>query len=151
MNERETKWDKRFLQLAKFISSWSKDPSTKVGAVITDDNKIVSVGYNGFPKNIADDIRLQDREVKYQFIVHGEINAIHHANRSLKGCTLYTYPFMPCARCGSQIIQTGIERIVSIENNNERWRDSFNVSQILFKEAGIKLHLYSSNEVGIEI
>jgi dCMP deaminase len=87
------KWHNRFLDLAKFISGWSKDPSTKVGAVIVDKNKrIVSVGYNGFPKDVKDDNRLYDRESKYLIIIHAEINAILFANKSLDDCILYTYP-----------------------------------------------------------
>lgn len=137
------KWDNRFLQLAKFISEWSKDPSTKVGAVITDqNNRIVSVGYNGFPQDIPDDNRLKDRETKYKIIIHGEMNAILFANRSLKSCVLYTYPFMPCPRCASMIIQAGIKRVVSYNNMPKRWENEFAISQNLFKEANIKLTLY---------
>jgi len=137
------KWDYRFLDLAEFISSWSKDPSTKVGAVITDnENRIVSVGYNGFPRNISDDNRLENRETKYKIIVHGEVNAILFANKSLKFCTLYTYPFMPCPRCASMIIQTGISRVVSYNNMPDRWAEEFELSKHLFKEANVELKLY---------
>lgn len=136
-------WDARFLGLAEFISEWSKDPSTKVGAVIVDhENRIVSLGYNGFPKNISDDSRLEDREIKYNIIVHGEMNAILFANKSLEFCTLYTYPFMPCSRCSSMIIQTGIQRVVSYNNMPDRWKNEFELSHSLFKEAGIELELY---------
>lgn len=134
------KWHNRFLDLAKFISSWSKDPSTQVGAVIVDKNKrIVSVGYNGFPQGVDDDHRLHDRQAKYLMIIHGEMNAILFANKSLEDCTLYTYPFMPCPRCSSMIIQTGIKTVVAPVNNNERWEKEFVESRTLFKQAGIKL------------
>lgn len=134
------KWDSRFLDLAEFISGWSKDPSTKVGAVIADDdNRIVSVGYNGFPQNILDNQRLEDRETKYKIVVHGEINAILFANKSVKGCTLYTVPFEPCPRCAGLIIQSGIKRVVSRQNNNTRWEEDFKMSRQLFKEAGVLL------------
>lgn len=137
------KWDHRFLDLAKLVSSWSKDPSTQVGAVITDkNNRIVSIGYNGFPQNVADDERLHDRDNKYKIIVHGEMNAILFANKSLENCTLYTYPFMPCPRCGAMIIQTGIKRIVSFTDAPERWKSEFEISKKLFKEANIELILY---------
>lgn len=137
------KWDHRFLDLAELISAWSKDPSTKVGAVISDENnRIVSIGYNGFPQDIFDDDRLQDRDIKYKIIVHGEMNAILFANKSLQFCTLYTYPFMPCPRCASMIIQTGIQRVVSYNNMPERWKDEFELSKLLFKEAGVELELY---------
>lgn len=137
------KWDYRFLDLAELVSGWSKDPSTKVGAVISDENnRIVSIGYNGFPQDISDDNRLQDRDTKYKIIVHGEMNAILFANRPLQFCTLYTYPFMPCPRCASMIIQTGIQRVVSYNNMPDRWKDEFELSKSLFKEAGVELKLY---------
>jgi dCMP deaminase len=140
---KSSKWDLRFLDLSEFISSWSKDPSTKVGAVITDNNnRIISVGYNGFPQDIVDDGRLEDRETKYKIIVHGEMNAILFANRSLHNCTLYTYPFMPCPRCAGMVIQTGIKRVVSYNHMPERWANEFEVSQQLFEESGIELTLY---------
>lgn len=137
------KWDYRFLDLAELVSGWSKDPSTKVGAVISDkNNRIVSIGYNGFPQNIHDDNRLENRETKYKIIIHGEMNAILFANKSLQFCTLYTYPFMPCPRCASTIIQTGIHRVVSYNIMPDRWKNEFELSQFLFKEAGIELKLY---------
>lgn len=137
------KWDSRFLDLAKFISSWSKDPSTQVGAVITDsNNRVISIGYNGFPQNIKDDSRLSVRKDKYQIIVHGEVNAILFANTPLKDCSIYTYPFMPCPRCAGMIIQAGIKRVVSYNNMPDRWKADFEISSNLFKEAKIELQLY---------
>jgi dCMP deaminase len=140
------KWDYRFLDLAEFISSWSKDPSTKVGAVITDsDNRIISVGYNGFPKDIHDyQEMLNDRETKYNMIIHGEMNAILFANRSLLDCTLYTYPFMPCPRCASIIIQSRIKRVVSYKNSIDRWEKDLKLSRWLFKQANVELIEYDA-------
>ena len=141
-----SKWDNRFLDMAKLVASWSKDPSTQVGAVIVDyNNRVVSIGYNGLPKDIIDHPnRLNDRNLKYKMIVHGEMNAILFANKSLEFCTLYTYPFMPCPRCASMIIQTGIYRVVSYNNIPERWKDEFALSQTLFQEADIELKLYET-------
>lgn len=136
------KWDLRFLDLAKFISGWSKDPSTQVGAVIVDpDKRIVSLGYNGFPININDNERLQDRETKYKIIIHAECNALMFANKSVEGCTLYTYPFIPCPKCAGMLIQSGIKRIVSYNNEPDRWKDDFKISHQLFSEASINLIL----------
>jgi dCMP deaminase len=135
-------WDKRFLELAELVSSWSKDPSTKVGAVIVDDqNIIVSVGFNGFPKGIKDNDRLNHRDSKYQIIVHAENNALMFAKRPLDGCTIYTYPFMPCPRCAGMIIQSGIKRVVSYKNTTDRirWELDFSISRELFNEANIQL------------
>ena len=90
------KWDERFMKLAEHVASWSKDPSTKVGAVIVDEqHRIVSLGSNGFPKGIADDTRLDDRAKKYEIVVHAEINAILFANKPVGNCTLYVYPLPP--------------------------------------------------------
>ena len=140
---RTDKWDRRFLELAKFVSSWSKDPSTKVGAVITDDRfRVISVGYNGLPQGVEDsDERLNNRELKYKLVVHGEINALLFAGRSVRGGTLYTWPFMPCSNCAAQVVQAGIHRVVAPYSDNPRWKDGFKLSEDLFKEAEVNLIL----------
>jgi dCMP deaminase len=132
------------MNLAAFVAmEFSKDPSTKVGAVICDeDNRVVSIGYNGFPKGIKDDDRLQDREKKYPLIVHAEINAILFATKSLKNCTLYTYPFLPCPRCAGPVIQSGINRVISYKSTNKRWVKDFQISREMFEESGIILCEY---------
>jgi dCMP deaminase len=145
MSLQSYKWDQRFLDMAKLVASWSKDPSTKVGAIISDNNnRIVSIGYNGFPINVNDDERLNDRETKYKIIIHAECNALMFANKSVEGYTLYTYPFMPCPKCAGMIIQSGIKRIVSYNNEPERWKNDFKISHQLFDEAEINLTLYST-------
>ena len=134
------KWDKRFMDMAKLVSTWSKDPSTKVGAVIADsDKRVVSVGYNGFPKKISDNCRLNSRETKYNIVIHAEMNALAFANKTVDSCTLYTYPFEPCPRCAGMIIQCGITRIVSLANQNERWEKDFELSRKLFRESNVVL------------
>ena len=137
------KWDKRFLGLAEHVSAWSKDPSTKVGAVITDcNNRIISIGYNGFPKGVDDSTeRLENREIKYKIVIHGERNALLFARRDLKDCKIYTWPFMPCSPCASMIIQSGISEVISTFSDNPRWIEDFKLSETLFKEAGVKLRL----------
>lgn len=136
-------WDKKFLELAAEVGGWSKDPSTKVGAVIVDsDNTIVSMGYNGFPRGVKDDFRLDDRDTKYKLIVHAEANAIVHAKRCLKNCTIYTMPFMPCSRCAGLIIQAGIQRVVSMECYEPRWIENFKLSNKVLREAGIVVELF---------
>jgi len=138
------KWDLRFLEMARSAAGWSKDPSTKVGAIIVDDDKrVISVGYNGFPKGVTDDERLDDREEKYKMIVHAERNALLFANKDVKICSIYTYPFMPCSVCAGMIIQAGIKRVVTVENNNSRWQKDFVVSRQMFKESEIDLIQYS--------
>lgn len=141
------KWDVRFLSLAREISTWSKDPSTKCGSVIVDSykNRIVSTGYNGFPRYIADTPKLlNDREEKYKRVIHCEMNAILFAKENLEGFTLYTWPDMSCVRCAAHVIQTGIGTIVYPVFNGahlmaERWGKEFEVAEQLFKEANIEM------------
>lgn len=147
------KWDLRFLSLAKEISTWSKDPSTKVGALIARPNMTISsLGFNGLPRKVLDySERLMDRNLKYEMVVHGEINAIIHAKEDLTGFTLFTYPFQPCSRCASLIVQAGITRVVSIHPiDNEtvaRWSQNFSIAKTIFREALVSLDLYSHREL----
>jgi dCMP deaminase len=146
------KWDKRFLGLAEHIAGWSKDPSTKVGAVIADrHNRVVSVGYNGLPRGVEDSgKRLSDRTLKYPLTIHAEENAILFANRSLDGCTLYVWPLPPCAPCAAKIVQVGITLVVSVMADADaagRWTDSNVLAWQLFKEAGVKLALIKREEL----
>lgn len=138
---KQAKWDTRFLELACLVSSWSKDPSTKVGVVIADpQNRVVSMGYNGFPRGIRDTSqRLSDRDLKYKMVVHAESNAIIHAGRDLHGCTLYNWPFMPCSTCAGLVIQSGISRVVTKYDSTPRWQESFRITESLFAEAGVEL------------
>ena len=139
------KWDSRFLELAKHISEWSKDPSTKVGCVVVgEDREIRSTGFNGFPRGIEDDpTRLGDRDQKYPLICHAEENAIMHAARigvSLKGNTAYvTWP--PCSRCSRSLIQAGVKEVVypSDVDVPERWKEDFEISTGMLNEAGIRV------------
>jgi len=109
-----SEWDARFLRMAREIATWSKDPSTKVGAVIADPkNRIVSLGYNGLPRSVADTAhRLEDRETKNRIVVHAEENAILFAGRPLQFCSIYVWPFATCAHCAALIVQVGINRVV---------------------------------------
>lgn len=137
----QSDWHWRFLDLARYISNWSKDPSTKVGAVIVDDHRrIISTGYNGLPQGVADTHdRYATREIKYEMIVHGEVNAMLFAKQDLAGTTLYTWPFMPCNRCAGLIIQSGIRRVIAPYCDNERWAASFAMTQSMFSEAELEL------------
>lgn len=136
------KWDKRFLEVAKQIASWSKDPNKSVGCVVVDDDhNQLSGGYNGFPRGVADDARLSDHDIKLKIIVHAEANAVATAARnghSLKGGTIYcTFP--PCSQCASLLIQTGIKRVVSLNPPMQsKWMPDILLAQQLFKEAGVE-------------
>lgn len=139
-------WDDRFLALATLVAGWSKDPSTKTGCVIVrPDRTIASLGYNGFPRGVADDPdRLADRPTKYAMTVHAEVNAIVAAREPLTGCSAYVHPWPPCAPCTAAVIQAGVVRIVAPEptpEQRERWGDSFVMSETMLREVGVELVL----------
>lgn len=138
------KWNKRFLELAQHISSWSKDPSTQVGAVIVnpESRNILSIGYNGFPKGIHDDDRYYNRELKYQLVVHAEMNAIYNATLngiSLMGATLFVHGLPVCSDCAKGIAQVGIKEVIMpMQMIPENWKISWLKTQSLFNEVGIR-------------
>ena len=138
------KWDQRFLQLAGHVSEWSKDPSTRCGAVIVrPDKTIASLGFNGFPRHIADDHKLHERPLKYQRIIHAEMNALLFLREQVIGYTMYVWPMTPCNRCAAHIIQAGITRIVTLPLKKEldHWLDPVQISTDMFYEAGINITL----------
>jgi len=135
-------WDKTFLNLCDEIAQRSKDPSTKVGACIVDDKKrIVSMGYNGFPRGCNDAAPFyEDRAVKLMRTIHAEVNAIITAGRAVDGYTLYVSPLHPCANCAAIIVQSGIKRVVyKASNDVPRWADSFQHAAMMFLEAGVSV------------
>jgi len=141
------KWDERFIELAKLISTWSKDNSTRCGSVIVDkEHRVVSVGYNGFPRGCDDnDDIYSDRPRKLLRVVHAEANAILSARRSVEECSIYVYPFTPCSQCMSLIIQSGIQQIITLHPSagvSERWKESLEESEVMAKEAGILLRYF---------
>lgn len=141
MRRGSEKWDKRFIELAEHVAGWSRDPSTKVGAVIVDVNKnIVGLGYNGFPRGVSDaDERYQDRPTKYSMVVHAEANAIINANKSVRDCTIYVWPLFSCNECAKLIIQSGITRVVSPKPDSARWQSSYDTSKLMYDEAGLEV------------
>lgn len=136
-----SKWDRRFVDMARVVASWSKDPSTKVGAVITrPDKTIASMGYNGFPRGLEDDVeRYADRSYKYPRVVHAEANAIVHATENLTGYTLYLWPLAPCCNCTGLIIQAGIDTVVWPTDGTaiEHWSDDLQIALSMLDEAGV--------------
>lgn len=137
------KWHVRFLSLADHIASWSYDPSSTVGAVIVRPNRTISsLGYNGFPRGVCDsDERYKSRSTKYNFICHAEANAIVSASENLSGHTIYSNLF-PCNECSKLIIQSGISKVVTRKPDKEfkeRWKESLEVSETMFKEANVEI------------
>jgi dCMP deaminase len=147
----QVKWDRRFLLLAKEVSRWSKDPSTRVGAVITDDlGRVLSTGFNGFPRGVLDaEERYLNRDEKYKFIVHAEVNACLLAGERARGGSLYVYPSFAipnvCHECAKVVIQAGIKRVVGFTPSGEdrqrakRWEDSIRHAEIMLTEAGVRI------------
>ena len=137
-------WDQRFLDLAQHISQWSRDPSTKVGAVIVrPDNTVASVGFNGFPQKMYDTEEYYlNRDEKYSRIIHAEINALTFCNESVKNYTIYVYPFMPCDRCFVQLVQAGMMRFVfpkTSEEHLKRWGPAFDKVKKYAEECMVEL------------
>lgn len=143
--ESRKRWDLRFVGLAQYISTWSYDPSTKCGAVIVDPKRrIVSTGFNGFPRSMPDHTALyEDRDEKYPRIVHADMNALLFAKADLDGFTIYTWPFLPCARCFVHLAQAGITRYVApppVEARHiERWGPEIQKSKQYASEMGLTI------------
>lgn len=132
------KWEERFLGLASHISSWSKDGSTKVGAVVVrPDKTIASMGFNGLPRGVLDDERLNDRDTKLRMILHAEQNAILSAHERLADCTVYVWPMPPCSHCAAVLIQAGITRVVA-PAPQRRWVESCLLGREMLREAGVE-------------
>lgn len=143
------KWTRRYLDIAGEVSKWSKDPSVKVGAVaVGAKGQILSQGYNGFPRGVKDtNDRYEDREQKYKYVVHGEMNAIYnacHSGASLDGATLYVTGLPVCSECAKGIIQVGIKKVIMEypQNIPDRWRTSMQTTAEMFKEAGVSFLCY---------
>jgi len=148
------KWDKRFIDMALHVGSWSKDPSTQVGAILVRDQHIIATGYNGFPKGIADtDDRLNDRPTKYGLVVHAELNSILAAAKfgiATGGSTLYVvarsvktgkiWGGAPCLRCAVETIQSGVSSVVvpSPVDMEPSWVASCEAGKQVLHEAGVR-------------
>jgi dCMP deaminase len=135
-------WDQRFLVLASHIAGWSKDPSTKVGAVAVRDRRILATGYNGLPSGVTDsDSRLKDRDTRLALTTHAEQNCVAYAARNgvcLTGSTMYVFPLMTCSVCAALLIQAGINKVVVPDFVEPlRWQEDFAWAKTMFIEAGI--------------
>jgi len=147
LRAREEKWDLHFLGMAHFMGNMSRDPSTRVGSIVTKpDHTVVSVGFNGFPRSMYDDPELYaNKATKYPRIVHAEMNAILNAGRSVDGCTVYVSPIPPCEKCAVFIAQAGIAKVIAVspsESVKERWGESLATALMIFDDCGITQKLY---------
>ena len=137
-------WGDKYIKLAKQISTWSKDPSTQVGAVVIGKGgQVMTQGYNGFPRRVRDtEERWANKERKYELVVHAEMNAIYNASLtgvSLKGSTLYVYGLPICNECAKGIIQVGIRKVIATrpKEYNSEWDKSNKLAEKLFSEAEV--------------
>ena len=148
------KWTLRYLKMAKEIAQWSKDPSTKVGAVVVgEDGQILSQGYNGFPRGVHDlEERLHTREAKYRYTIHAEMNCVYNASLSgvsLKNSSIYVYGLPICHECAKGVIQSGIKRVFCVYDQElrEKWAESWVYSLTMFDEAGVESQTFLTTDI----
>lgn len=144
------KWDYRWLGEARLRATYSKDPSTQVGAVIADGKRHISFGYNGFPASCPDHQELlENRETKYKLVVHAELNAVLNAGSPVRGASLYTYPLPPCPQCSVLLAAAGISRVISLVDHSHsrtpRYLDTKDTEFILTTN-GIPYRFINSND-----
>ena len=151
-------WDEYFMGIAMLSAQRSKDPSTQVGAcIVSNENRILSVGYNGMPRNCDDDIYPWEREgddlnTKYMFVCHAELNAIlNYSGTNLVGSKVYVTLF-PCNECAKALIQSGVSEVIYY---SDKYSDSFSTlaAKRMFESAGIKMTPYekSGKEINISL
>lgn len=145
------KWVARYFEIAELVSSWSKDPSTKVGAIIVGDKgQIISQGYNGFPRGVDDDEnRYNDRETKYKFVVHAEMNAILNAlynGSPVVGASIFIHNLPVCQECAKAIVQSGISYVFINREIEGKWLDAWQFSKTMFREAGLKVFKFNKDK-----
>jgi len=150
-----TRWENRFVKLADHVSTWSKDPNTKIGAVVAlpFSRQILSTGYNGLPRGVDDGVperSSRENGEKYYWYGHAERNAIYNAARfgiQLMDSIIHLNAGMPCTGCAIAIIQAGIKGVVCQDGHptgtdNPKWTEEAERSRVMFKEAGVGLKLY---------
>lgn len=143
MTEISLEWQRYFLRIAKAVSTKSKDPSVKHGAVIyRNDLSTCSTGFNGLPRGIPDtDLILNERTLKYPRIIHAEANALDHSRECLEGYGLVVTGH-PCSTCALRMISKGIKTVYyerfTANGFEERWKDELTLAKQLFEEAGVR-------------
>jgi dCMP deaminase len=138
----EDKWDVRFTKMAILVSTWSKDPDARVGAVIVSPStKQLSTGYNGYVAGAADNYEGVDVTRKNQHTVHAELNAILNARANVEGWTLYVTKF-PCQECAKAIIQAGVTRVVTRPPGQGKWSGTQDRAEKELLAAGVEIQAY---------
>lgn len=141
-------WNYRFVGLAGHIAQWSKDPSTKCGAVIVrPDKTVASMGFNGLPQGIEDRYEiLTDRDAKLERVIHAEMNALLFLRERAEGYTMYAWPSLPCNRCAAHIIQSGIKKVYFPDIPMLHWTTAMGISRQLFAEAEVEMECLVMSE-----
>ena len=149
-------WDEYFMGIAMLAAKRSKDPNTQVGAcIVSQDNIIISTGYNGMPKGCSDDEYPWERDgdqTKYPYVVHAELNAVLNANgRDLRGSKLYVALF-PCNECAKAIIQSGIKELIYLSDKYHDTHASI-ASRRMFNMTGVKYRAYepTGREIKLDV
>ena len=149
-------WDEYFMGVALLSGERSKDPSSQVGAcIVSEDNKILSIGYNGFPKGCSDDEISWDREgefaeTKYPYVCHGELNAIlNYTGPTLKNSRVYVALF-PCNECAKAIIQSGIKEVI-YKSDKYAYTEATKISKKLFDMSKVKYRQYEVKDRTIKL
>ena len=149
-------WDEYFMGIARLSAQRSKDPSTQVGAcIVSMDNKILSIGYNGFPIGCSDDNISWEREgnfqnTKYPYVCHAELNAIlNYTGTTMKKSRIYVSLF-PCNECAKAIIQAGIQEVIYMSDKYKD-TDAAIVSKRMFDMAGVKYTQYKSRKMKVTL
>ena len=142
------KWLHRYLDLATFVAGWSKDPTTKVGAVAHDaSRRILETGYNGLPRGVADTPERMQRPAKYTWTAHAEANLVAHAARSrLEGSTV-TVTHLCCADCAKLLINAGVAEIVCGPGTTSMPEEQFDAAMEMLIEAGVRIKILESRKV----
>lgn len=146
---RQKRWDTRLLSMATLVATWSKDPSTKVGAVIADaSNRVVGLGFNGPPAGVADLDLTEDRERRLLRTIHAEVNAMLFAGQTEPSESTMYVTAPPCANCASVIIQYGIRRVVALPASPEfmrRWFGHLEEVREMFADVGGELIIFNKD------
>ena len=149
-------WDAYFMGVALLSGERSKDPNSQVGAcIVSEDNKILSIGYNGFPRGCSDDEIPWEREgefsqTKYPYVCHGELNAIlNYTGTTLKNSRIYVALF-PCNECAKAIIQSGIKEVIYKEDKYAD-TDSVKISKKMLEMGGVKYRKYEPSNKEIKL
>lgn len=151
-------WDTAFLTIAIAMSYRCKDPRTQNGAVIIDHlNRIISTGYNGFPRGCSDDKFPWTSPDKYDYVIHAEANAILNAHKDLTGCKMYLYSergYYPCSGCATMIVQSGIKEVVMAfatkDEESVGGKYMWEPTKKMFEAAHIKINIIEGSSLKVE-